>query len=214
MQAYRVDPRINSVFYRAMVLSLLLMMAGCAGSQPTAYKSTSQKPLDADGVVVRLKELRSWPDVSEDWFERSDWQSYVDLARVLQRTDPGVIEDGLSMFYDEAVLSVDWLAELSRPYILLRVMFEIPDRMPDAIRCIRDEQMIGPLLPPVFPENSPFGETDATPVAWTRDGPVLTAQLPVAFMGTGLPYVPADEYRFFATYFRFRELPAHLPAGR
>lgn len=196
-----------------LLLIPFLHIEGCSSAHKTEQpEAPLHVQLDNIQVAQRVQKLRGWPTVSCEGFSQLDWQHYIDLAREMQRTDPGTIESGLLKFEQNAYLTLYPFHELSKAYILLRVMFDIPEHFSAEVEQIRDQSNAGRMTPEiVFPEESPFDWTESTPVAWTAGGPVLTARLSnEQISGSGAPYIPAEEYRFFGEHFKFRKLPIRV----
>lgn len=84
-----------------------------------------------DKICQRIYALKAWPeDVTE--YTPKDWQQVIKLARILQRTGPVSVETALEIYvahFDTAFEEgVEADTEWSKPYLLLRVMFELPEK--------------------------------------------------------------------------------------
>ncbi len=147
-------------------------------------------------MLRSLRRLRPWP--SEGDFDAEDWQSYLRAARRFQAADPSHVAAVLEAFVEEALEEEYRGCESeSKPFLLLRVMFDLPREAPAALGFSFKGWSN-------WPEPDSRGNLSLSwPVAWSEAGPRLAAR----YRGSmGKPYAAAAEFRFLRARFPMREL--------
>jgi hypothetical protein len=141
--------------------------------------------------------LRPWSKRAD--FTAADWRAYVRVARLAQNTDPQVLDDALDLFIRTAVQEpFTGSTSESKPFLLLRVMFDLPESAPAESRRIYKGWINWP------PPDREGRVSLAWPIAWRSGQPELMA----SYEGSeGQPYRAAAEYRHFRTAYRYRVLP-------
>jgi len=145
-----------------------------------------------------LHTLPPWRGIAD--FYDEDWDAYLAAARLVQQADPETVTAALDEFTAEA-------AELdehypgyeheSKPFLLMRVVFALPETVPVQRRFAYKGWSN-------WPEPDQRGEINpGWPVAWRQGRPYLVA----SYEGSqGQPYPAAAEYRFLRDTFPHRNL--------
>jgi len=149
-------------------------------------------------LVEVLRSLPPWRGVSD--FDDTDWDAYIGAARLVQQADPDAVGAALDEFAAE-VRRLDenypGYEQESKPFLLLRVVFALPESVPVAQRFSYKGWSN-------WPDADDRGEVDpGWPVAWRAGRPRLLA----SYAGSeGQPYPAATEYRFLRETFPYRDL--------
>lgn len=147
-------------------------------------------------LVTLLDALPPWADPRD--FTEAAWERYRAAARVFRHAEPAAVEAALDEFVRQTRdREYQGYEDESKPFILMRVLFELPDRT-DA----RERQSFKGWI------NWPAPDADGTvnpgwPVRWSAGRPALEAP----YSGSmGLPYAAAEEYRWLRERYPFRSL--------
>lgn len=155
-------------------------------------------PLEVNRLIYSLP---GWERAS---FTDEQWQSYIHAAELLQRAKPTTVERALKDYVIHFMTAfeegVDGIYELSKPFILLRVMFDLP-QTPETSRMHENSPGTGFATRPINVESENLADTTSYPLRWKEDGPELLAE-PAGYNGG--PYPAAGEYRYFLKHFRYR----------
>lgn len=130
-------------------------------------------------------------DISEE-----GWQRYRNAARLLQSSKPEEVEIALARFLDEAD-GFTGVENETRLFLLMRIVFHLPDHAPADQRCIFKGWINWPAIDAEGNVNLSW------PVHWQDGRPVLIAPFEGA---EGPRYGAVEEYRHLITHFPFREL--------
>ena len=134
-----------------------------------------------------FKSLRPWSRSSD--FKDGDWGNYKKVARVVQQTDPQVVEGALESF----MVTDD--TEESSLFLLMRVMFELPEAAPVAERRQRKGWTNWPA------PDAQGNISLAWPLTWAHGEPGLVA----SYEGSeGPPYPAVTDYRYLLANYPFR----------
>lgn len=183
-----------------------------ASTKPSSSMRTpSARPVAPSKLYVPdimrlIHSVRPWPSVEDDVvYTDADWDKLFETAQILKGADPDRLEIALEWYVIHYETSfdpeTDRLAEWSKPLLLLRVMFDVPeseDLTEDHAKCMG---FGGFGLAPIS-EDEQIPLTMATPVSF-RDKPRFTA---VRFGYNGPRYYAEKEYQFFKKHFEFRPL--------
>ena len=161
----------------------------------TAVPAESAAPSAAE-LVALLDSLPPWTDRAD--FAPDEWERFRAAAKVFRRADPTAVETALDEFVRQTRdRDYQGYEDESKPFILMRVLFDLPDRA-DA----RERQSFKGWI------NWPSPDADGTlnpgwPVRWSGDRAALEAP----YVGSmGLPYAAAEEYRRLRERYPFRRL--------
>ena len=149
-----------------------------------------------DTILSRMWTLPRW--TSRSAFSESDWRNYVQRARQLQTLDDQVVEAVLERFMQLATSdTLDGSEPESIPFILMRIVFDLPESAPSAQR----RSFKGWTN---WPEPNAVGIVSlAWPVSWELEPPRLVAD----YEGSeGRPYAAASEYAFLRRSYPLRNL--------
>ncbi len=152
--------------------------------------------LTVPDLLAVLDALRPWTGRGD--FTDADWRGYVDAARAVQQTEPAVVEAALDAFV--AGWAGDTALEYTRdskPFLLMRVVFDLPEAAVVAAR----RSFKGWVN---WPAPDAQGQVSlAWPLTWRGGAPALSA----SYEGVeGGPYDAAAEYRFLRATWPFRAL--------
>lgn len=222
-------------FGRVHLVCAVVALAGCRqaedhgpsrvprqGAGPESIRSEQTPPLvcPADPsrllvpeIMARIHAIPPWPSGERDCaYGPIHWSRLVQTARDLQKADPIRLETACQYYVVHYETSfeggIDIVAEWSKPLLLLRMMFDIPETEELAeyhpIGCMGFggfgwQPICEGLDPP---------RTLALPLTFKGGSPAFTA---LRFGYNGPAYRADEEYRFFVRHFRFRNLEALAP---
>ena len=150
---------------------------------------------DASELVAALRSLAPWSDRN---FSPSEWAQYQRVAALFTKASPDVVKTALSQFVLEAMAADDHGDEdESKPFILMRVLFDLPDRA-DAAELKSFKGWTN------WPGPDAASKVNlGWPVRWSAGKPRLEA----TYEGSmGLPYAAAEEYDWLLQHRSFRDL--------
>ncbi len=147
-------------------------------------------------LVAAIDALPPWPTRPD--FGPDEWERYIETAHLTQQCPPATAEAALDKFIAGALQNMSTADESeSKPFILLRVVFDLPESAPAAMRRSFKGWVNWP------PPNA-SGEVNLSwPVSWQTGRPKLIT----GHVGSmGLPYAASQEYRHLLTNFSQRQL--------
>ena len=147
-------------------------------------------------LVNQLRALPPWRAESD--FTDEDWSKYIALAQRLQSVDSGVVEAGVGEFVRQSLQEpYQGYDSQSKPFLLMRVLFDIPERAPAA----NHFSFKGWTNWPAPDANNQVNLS--WPVSWQTGKPQLLDRYDGSM---GRPYAAADEYRYLLQTFPYRKL--------
>jgi hypothetical protein len=152
-------------------------------------------PDDAEKLKERIAALPPW---QRDDFSDEEWKKYVSVAKLVQSSDPETVESALEEFTREAINEeFRGYASESKPFLLMRVVFDLPEGAPESER----RSFKGWVN---WPAADSRGEVSlAWPLSWRSGKPRLVAP----YAGSeGIPYAAVSEYRHLREHYPYREL--------
>ncbi|HKQ05868.1 MAG TPA: hypothetical protein VJ464_12100 [Blastocatellia bacterium] len=151
-------------------------------------------PATVQKLLSALRGLAPWGSTSD--FSEADWQRYMDAARLVQQSAPADVEQALAHLLDETN-GFTGVNNERRLFLLTRVVFDLPDRMPADQRRVFKGWVNWP---------APDAEGNVNlswPLDWQDERPVLLAP----YEGSEGPrYGAIEEYRYLLNHFPFRTL--------
>jgi len=152
--------------------------------------------LNKQEIIERLRSLPPWQSQAD--FTAQDWQQYVDVAQLIQSTDPDTVAAALDEFVRQGLQEeFRGYEEESKPFLLMRVIFELPERAN-----VNERQSFkGWSNWPAADENNQVNLS--WPVSWEGGRPRL---LDTYQESMGLPYAAGAEYRFLLKKYPYRKL--------
>lgn len=145
-------------------------------------------------LLASLRSLAPWgtdPD-----FVAGDWRNYIEAARLVQKSELADVKRGLAAFLDEAD-GLTGVRNETRVFLLMRVVFDLPDCSPLDQRRIFKGWVN-------WPEPDDEDSVDLSwPVGWRNGHPFLLAHYEGA---DGPRYGAIEEYRDLISRFPFRDL--------
>ena len=154
--------------------------------------------MNIDKLITCIHALKTWSNATG--FTKDNWRDYIQVAQRVQQTEPQLVENALDVFIKEAVREpfTGYTSE-SKPFLLMRVVFDLPESVPAAARVIFKDWVNWP---------APDAEGNvslAWPISWQTGQPQLVA----SYEGSeGKPYAAAAEYRHLRANYPPRTLPA------
>lgn len=156
----------------------------------------SENSLAIQELIERLHSLPAW--AGQEDFTAQTWAQYIDVARLIQSTSPDIVEAALNEFIQQSLQEEFQSYESeSKPFILMRVAFEIPE-VAIAERRFSYKGWTN------WPKPDSNNQVNLSwPVSWEGGEPRLLA----SYEGSmGAPYAAAAEYRFLLQNFPYRKL--------
>jgi hypothetical protein len=152
---------------------------------------------------MTARELKTMCDSLRVWsrsfdFTDADWQNYIRIAQIVQQTDPQIVETALDLFVKAAVReSFRGYTSESKPFLLMRVIFDLPEAAPAEERWLYKGWTN-------WPQPDAQGKVNlAWPISWRSGWPKLLA----CYEGSeGHPYAAVAEYRHLRAAYPFRAL--------
>ncbi|HEX8652914.1 MAG TPA: hypothetical protein VF708_19015 [Pyrinomonadaceae bacterium] len=143
--------------------------------------------------IEALPPWRTQGDLSD-----SEGERYREVARIVQQADPSLVASALDQFIARATNEHhdDYEGE-SKPFLLMRVVFDLPEQAPvEQRRSFKGWTN--------WPKPDASGQVSlAWPIAWRNGKPTLVD----FYRGSmGLPYAASQEYRHMLDHFPFRAL--------
>ncbi len=141
--------------------------------------------------------LAPWRSRDGDLDDR-EWANYVNVARSVQQTSPEVVKDALAQFMRDAnAARFEGYEISSKPFLLMRVVFDLPESAPESSRRSFKGWTNWPA-----PDDS--GNVSLSwPVSWSTGQPRLVAD----YTGSeGKPYAAVEEYHYLLNHFVYRKL--------
>jgi hypothetical protein len=198
--------------YKPLMIGMFCMLNGCSdrmqesGSNTSMPSSKQQRDdgnaidneqwPDNESLAMKIGHLRPWS--GDGIMSPSDWRSYITVARQLQNESldgaKAVITEyeALAEERGDSMINVE-----SRLFLLLRVVFDLPEQAPESNRRL----FIGWTN---WPEVDRSGNVNmAWPVKWTNGVPSLMAK---CHGRLGPPYDAIGEFSHFHRYYRLRKL--------
>lgn len=156
----------------------------------------SERMLAKQEILNLLHSLSAW--TAQGDFSDQDWEKYVEIAKLVQSTDPDVVAAALDEFTQQAIREgYQGYESESKPFILMRVVFEIPETG-------SAEKRFSFKGWSNWPEPDANNEVNLSwPISWIGGSPTLVAPYEGSM---GRPYAAAAEYRFLLKNFPYRKL--------
>ena len=137
--------------------------------------------------------LAPWHNAQD--FSEEGWRHYMNAARLVQNSEPEEVELALAQFLDEAD-GFTGVENETRLFLLMRIVFDLPDRTPADQRRIFKGWVNWPNLDAEGNVNLSW------PVDWQDGRPVLLAP----FEGADGPrYGAVEEYCYLLAHFPLRD---------
>lgn len=155
--------------------------------------------MTSDQILAALRSLAPWRTAKD--FSEADWDAYLRAARLVRRTEPETVVAALDAFAAECrrrdAERFPGYEDESKPFLLMRIVFAIPDAAPAEKRFSFKGWSN-------WPDPDERGEVNlGWPVGWRDGRPYLLA----SYAGSGgQAYPAAAEYRFLSATFPYREL--------
>ncbi|MDB6064327.1 MAG: hypothetical protein JWR26_535 [Pedosphaera sp.] len=179
-----------------LIIVLVLFQLSCRSKPVPAT-------MDDDGLANMLNHLKPWPAFrGSETYSKEDWLQVELAARRLQKCDKTSVQETLARWKNNENPWLRYNTELSSElYLVMRVMFELPEHAPES-----DFFGFGGWL--CLPPGASLYNEDGTmnlcwPVSWKSGEPHLIAGCRGLH---GPAYEPAAEYHYLHDHYRFRDL--------
>jgi len=152
--------------------------------------------VNAKDLEARIGSLRTWSRPEE--FSSDDYRHYITTAKMIQETYPPIVEAALAEFISDASREAFTGYESeSKPFLLMRVLFDLPEIAGEQSRLIFKGWTN-------WPAATADGNVNLSwPISWRSGSPELIA----SYSGSeGKPYDAVGEYRYFRKNFPYRPL--------
>ncbi len=142
-----------------------------------------------------IAELAPWTHAGD--LPGAEWRRYIDTGGQVQRAAPDEVEHAIAGVLGDSS-GPDATEDETRVFLLLRVVFDLPERAP-----VQERDSFKGWVN--WPAPAPDGTVSlAWPLHWDQDGPHLVAP----YEGfEGPEYAAVEEYRHLLARFPFRPLP-------
>lgn len=152
--------------------------------------------VNADELVRLVDSLPPWSH-DED-VSGAGWAEYIEAARRFRETDPDVVATALDRFVEKAAREeFKGYENESKPFLLMRVLFELPERAPASERLSFKGWTNWP------PPDERGQVSLSWPISWESGKPELTARYDGS---AGKPYAASMEFRSLRERFPYRDL--------
>lgn len=152
---------------------------------------------EVETLIQRLHALPPW--TTKDAFGDREWSDYIEVARLVQQSSDADVVAALDAFISQTI-SEPYAGHTgeSKPFLLMRVAFDLPESAPGSERFIFKGWTN-------WPEPDADGNLNlAWPLSWAFGQPRLLSD----YEGSeGRPYAAAAEYGLLRRTFPPRELP-------
>lgn len=172
------------------VCLLALLFAACRPASPQTKERAAAE------MAATIRQVAPWNATTN--YDARAWRRLIDVARQACSAESNVVDLALSEYFDDSVKNVSW-DDSSRAFLLLRVMFDLPENA-DLTNCFTSRSwMKGARL-----EINADGTANlAWPLVWNNGQPYLVHR---AEGYSGRPYRPALEYRYLLRTYPKRNL--------
>ena len=179
-----------------VVSCVCTMLMGCASTRWVCLE-TQRRTTRISTLVQYFWALPVWP-IEHRSFHATEWQHFVDTAALIQRCRADDVREALAKFVSEVTTNrpPGPGAPESKVFLLLRVVFDLPDDAP----IVERRSYVGWM-------NWPDGDNGrvnlAWPIEWNEGRPRLIDR---CVGRVGGPYDAPAEYEYFLAKYRFRDL--------
>ena len=152
--------------------------------------------MTVDDLVRLLDSLPPWSH--DEGLSETGWAAYVEAAKRFREADADVAAAALDRFVEHAARERFAGSESeSKPFLLMRVLFELPERAPESERFSFKGWTNWP------PADESGQVSLSWPISWESGKPELVAR----YGGSaGKPYAASAEYRLLRERFPYRDL--------
>ncbi len=152
--------------------------------------------ISEEELVNQIKALPAWK--TEGDFTEEEWKRYFEVSRIAQQGQPEIVERALDRLVAAAQSDPPTSDETeSKPFLLLRILFAMPERVPaDERRSFKGWTN--------WPKPDAGELVDLSwPISWVNGKPALSAWYEGSM---GLPYAAGSEYRYLRQKYAYRTI--------
>lgn len=154
--------------------------------------------MNENEIITKILKLSPW---STRHYKKEAWDRMIKTAKLLQETSPGIVKKALEQFIRRTMWEDDSDQQWSKVFLLLRVMFLLPEAEDPSHACFFGGWVIPWRVSKIESEVN-LG----WPVLWEGNTPKLVSE----FNGyKGPPYRGEDEYMYYLNTFPFRKFNNH-----
>ena len=165
-----------------------------------AMNSYAADSLDAKKLAEMLSNIDPWPERSTNYSEAS-WKQLISVARIIQKSDQTSVEDVLRSYQAIQPNSIDGIRNDSKIYLLLRIIFELPESAPLS----KDRLFFAGWVTMKTEFNKDGTVNLAWPLFWNQGHPRLVSGF-IGLQGLDARYKAAEEYHYFKDRYPMRHL--------
>ena len=177
--------------YAAIVV--VLWCSECCGEPPPKF-------MDNTTLAGMLLTVDPWTSASTNYSE-TNWEHLVVIARLIQKSDSESVCRTLRKYQqDQVTHSMDEILNDSKLYLLIRVVFDLPEHDPNE----RKWSYFGGWLAARTDYNSDGTRNRAWPITWDKGNPRLISGC-LGIQGFER-YSAVDEFLYFRSKCLFRDL--------
>jgi hypothetical protein len=177
-------------------VSIVTLLALSSPGGGCRYSDEQAKTQTRVEVVQLISSIEPWR--ASGRYSQKAWDQAIQVARILQKTDPDIVGQALDDYVSANISAVrgDY-EENSKPFLLLRLMFDLPQTNASGSEAgwLRVWRYSG--------SNPPAA---SWPIGWTNGQPFLLEPWQGSY---GKPYAARAEYDRFRRSFPLRRLEKH-----
>lgn len=174
-----------------LLVCAILLLAGCYNPNPGSRETGKE------ALLRLIKEIEPWGVTTN--YSQAHWERLIATARIAQRANPSTMKAALALFENQNKQNFKGLYEEdSKPYILIRMMYELPQFAPI------DERFAFKGWNPRRININPDGTINLSwPIVWLNNSPHFVAPCRGS---SGPPYKPEYEYEYVRALYPQRNL--------
>jgi len=184
-----------------LILWLICRLVPSGAAATTPSKNFGQQELR--NLLVRIE---TWPDGLPRYGE-SAWRKLIAGAKAIQQCDPVAVQRALKEFQSRpATNSPEELDDDKKLFLLMRVIFELPEREPSPTNEWRT--VFAGYVTMLGEYNGDGTINVAWPLSWRKGKPLLLSGC-IGIQGVNARYCVWKEYEYFRSKYPMRDLHKH-----
>lgn len=176
------------------ILSSLLVMVFVPSLVCLSCVRNKARPgMSESEILSAITQIDPW---SGNKYTEESWKRLLAAAEGIRDSDPEAVERAIAKFIKKTARRDDNVQQWSKVFLLLRVMFELPEDAPQS-----DAKFFGGWLIPNRVQKVEGSVNLAWPIEWNNGDPRLVAPYS-GYQGTG--YLAQFEYAYYLKKYPFR----------